>query len=125
MSKNSNGIVSQSLKATIFSVITTLVGVLIFALILRFTTLSTSVVKPVNQFIKILSIFLGCFYCVYGNKGILKGLAVGIFFSLCINLLFALFSGDNIAIGSLALETLFCAIIGVICGVITVNLKNK
>lgn len=125
MFKNSNGIIIQSLKATIFSVIVTLMGVLLFALILRFTTLPTSVVKPVNQFIKILSIFLGCFYCLSQGKGILKGIISGIFFALTINLIFSLFSGESIAMGNLALELLFCAVIGAICGIISVNLKNK
>ena len=125
MFKNSNGIVAQSLKSSIFSIIVSLVGILLFALILRFSTLPTSVVKPVNQFIKILSIFLGCFYCLSQEKGIFKGLLSGILFGLSINLLFSLFSGENIAIGKMGIELLFCAIIGAICGIISVNLKNK
>lgn len=55
------------------AIIVCLAAVLIFALVIQFTGLPESVIMPVNQFIKVLAIFIGCFFSLRGSKGWLKG----------------------------------------------------
>jgi len=72
------------------AIIVCLAAVLIFALVIQFTGLPESVIMPVNQFIKVLAIFIGCFFSLRGSKGWLKGGLVGLIAGGLTFLLFAL-----------------------------------
>lgn len=63
----------QIVKAVVLAVLFCLVAVLIFSLVLKFASLSDSVIKPVNQFIKVFAILFGCFFALRGEKGWLNG----------------------------------------------------
>lgn len=125
MSKISQGFFGQTLKATVVSIISMLISVLVFALVVHFAGLNSSIIKIVNQFLKIFSIFLGCFFVIEENGGLIKGLLTGILFSIIITLIFALVSGQSGFTFELVIELLFCGIIGLISGVISVNVKAK
>ena len=58
---DTSGTVGQIVRGVVTAVLITLVGVLVFAFVLSVTDLSDSVIKPVNQFIKLLSVFLVVF----------------------------------------------------------------
>ena len=75
------------------AIIVCLAAVLIFALVIQFTGLPESVIMPVNQFIKVLAIFIGCFFSLRGSKGWLKGGLVGLIAGGLTFLLFALLGG--------------------------------
>ena len=62
----------QVVKGVITALVITLLGVLIFAFVLSVTSLSNQVIKPVNQFIKLLAVFFGCFLSVKEGKGFAK-----------------------------------------------------
>lgn len=119
-----NNFFSSILKGVATSVIITLVGILSFAFIIKIAYLNSTVIKAVNQFIKILSIFLGCFVFVRENKGILKGGLVGGFTAIIVHLIFALMGGDISFGGLFIIDLLFQIIIGIISGVIAVNLRK-
>lgn len=112
------------IKGVFTAVISALVGVLIFALIIKMASLSSTVVKPVNQFIKVISIFLGCFFAVSGKRGYLKGGLIGIVSIIIIYLLFALISGASVFANGFTLDLLFSLAIGVLSGILAVNLKK-
>ncbi len=105
------------------AIIVCLVAVLAFALIIQFTGLSERVIKPVNQFIKVLAIFIGCFFSLRGSKGWLKGGLVGLFAGGLTFLLFGLLGGfpDGLYV---LWDLLFCVAVGVLSGVIAVNVKK-
>ncbi len=118
-------LIKQIVKGALIATFSTIVGVLIFALIIKATNLSEIAIKSVNQFIKIISIFLGVLFSVKENKGLVKGAIVGATYMLIVSLIFRLLGSRGNGFLSFILELLFCAIVGVIFGIISVNAKNR
>ncbi len=125
MEKIFGNVYKQVLRGVITAVLITLACVLIFALLLDVTGMSESVIRPVNQFIKVLSVFAGTVLFVKGEKGWLKGLLIGLISSLLSSLLFGLISGGASFGLSMLIDVLFGAAMGVISGVISVNLPRR
>ena len=111
-------------KGIFLAIIVNFIGVLLFALIIHIATLPVVVIKPVNQFIKLLSVFLGCFFFVRDGKGLIKGVVLGGIANVITYLVFALaVSGISFGIGFL-LDIIFGIIVGGISGILTVNVKK-
>ncbi len=104
-----------------------LIGILIFAFILRFTSISDKIIAPVNQVIKGFSIFLGVFMGIKKQKdmGLLKGFLIGLLFTIFAFLVFSLLDGAFSFDRTLLNDIIFGSIIGGICGIICVNLKKN
>ena len=115
------------LKGVVVGLCVSLVGILIFAFILRFTSISDKVIAPVNQVIKGVSIFLGVFLGLKKHKsqGLVAGLLIGLMFTLSAFLMFSLLDGAFCFDKSLLNDIIFGSIIGAICGIICVNLKKN
>ena len=111
-------------KGANLSLIVSLVSILIFAFIIKMASLNDGVIKCVNQFIKIISIFLGCIFSVRGKMGLFKGLLLSLLFFVLISLIFSLFCGGVAVDLSLVIDLIFCAVIGAISGVISVNVNR-
>ena len=119
-----NGYIKQIIKGLLSSVIIALICVLTFAFIVKFAMLNSGIVKAVNQFIKILSVFLGCVFCVREKAGLIKGGFIGLFFSILIYLIFAII-GTKISFGaSFFLDIVLTSLIGGVSGIIAVNMKK-
>lgn len=112
--------VSQIFKGVITAVLVTLVGVLLFAFILSFVDLSGAVIKPVNQFIKLSAVFLGCFFSIKDDCAILKGGLIGLLSTIFCFLLFCLIAGAVASWLGFLIDVVFGTIMGVLSGVITV-----
>ena len=113
------------IKATALALIASLAGVLLFALIVKFAALSQTAIKTVNQFIKVIAVFIGCFFSVKGKLGIVKG---GVSGALCTVLLYAIFSlmsGSGFFSIEMFIDILFTAVVGAISGIIAVNVRGK
>lgn len=110
------------LKAVVLSLLISLTTLLLFAIIVKTAYLGSNAIKSVNQFIKIISIFIGCFFTISGNLGIVKGLICGAVYSLCIYSIFAIIGWSQIFAG-FYLDCIFTAIVGGISGIIAVNRK--
>ena len=115
---------SGIIKGTLTAVIIMLVGVLIFAGVAKFTLFNSSVIKAVNQFIKILAIFLGCSFNIRGNNGLVRGGILALFSTVITYLLFSLFCGISTFDQNFLFDLIFTIIIGAISGVIIVNVKK-
>ena len=126
MSKNTeSAFFSSVIKGVFTALITTLLGVLIFAFIIKIAMLPSGVIKAVNQFIKVLAIFLGGAFFVKGKAGLIKGALIGAISTAVTFLLFGLF-GVGVSFGaSFFLELLFGTIVGGLSGIIAVNLKRS
>ena len=121
--KSSNGFTSI-IKGILVTLITVLIGVLIFAGIVKLASLSSGVIQAVNQLIKILAVFLGCMFTVRGGLGFLKGGIIGLVGTALTYLVFS-FIGGNVSFGvSGLLDIFFGLIIGIISGIIAVNIKK-
>jgi putative membrane protein (TIGR04086 family) len=114
----------QTLKAVIISISILLVGILLFSIVVKFAFLNDGVIKAVNQFIKILAIFLGAFFSVKEGKGLLKGLTIGFTFSVISNLIFSIMGKEMFFSLSLLIDLGFNMLIGVISGIIAVNIRK-
>lgn len=103
----------------------TLIGVFIFAFVIKAACLSSGVIKAVNQFIKILSIFLACMFSIKGGSGFLKGAIIGLLSMVVTYLVFLLMGSGATFDGGFILDLVFGLVVGAISGIITVNLKRE
>ena len=115
---------SSIIKASLMGVIITVIGVLILAGAVKLFSMSEMGIKTANQFIKTISIFLGCITCLKKEKGLIKGLLVGIISCVVIHLLFAIL-GSFIGFKRFFLDLAFCLVVGIISGIISINLRSN
>ncbi len=118
------GTLLQILTAAAVSALLVIAGILLFAGAIRLFALPTAAVRPVNQFIKTVGLFLGCVFVLKGNAGAVKGGIAGILAALTLTGAFALAGKGGFSASSAALDLLFFALIGAISGVIAVNIKK-
>lgn len=117
--------VLELMKCMGIALVASLALELLFALILKWTYLSAAVITPVNQVIKVIALFLGCFFGLNGEMGIVKGLIVGFLSTLLFKFVFSFLAGNFSFDLFFLLELLFGTIVGAICGVLSVNLRRK
>ena len=117
--------VLQVLKATLAAEIFSLLCVLIFSFIIQLFSVSTDVIKPVNQVFKILAIALGGILFIRGGRGLFKGAVYGVCAVLVTYLLFSIISSSFAVTWLFALEIALGAVAGGISGIIGVNIKHR
>ena len=127
LGENGKGLWLRVLKGTGLSLCFSLIFILVFAFCLKFTGISESIITPVNQVIKGISIFLGVFLALKKHKkhGLVCGLLIGFLFTIVAFVTFSVLCGSFVFTKSLLTDMLFGAIIGGICGIISVNLKKS
>lgn len=125
--KNSSPIVGSIAKGTLIALCVSLILVLIFAFLLKFTNIPDTIISPVNQIIKGVSIFLGVFIGLKKSKelGLVSGLLIGFIYTFLAFLVFSILAGSFSFDVTLLTDIVFGAIIGAICGIICVNIKKK
>ncbi len=125
--KQNSGAWVAILKGVSVGLCVSLVGILLFAFILRFTSISDKVIAPVNEVIKGVSIFLGVFIGLkkHKSKGLLNGILIGFLFIIVAFLVFSLLDGTFCLDRTFLNDIVFGSIIGAICGIICVNLKKS
>ena len=114
-------------KGVVCGLCVSLVVILLFAFILRFSSISDKVIAPVNEVIKGVSIFFGVFVGLrkYKKMGLLNGILIGFLFTVVAFLVFSLLDGTFSFDRTLLNDIVFGSIIGAICGIICVNLKKN
>lgn len=114
-------------KGVMVAVCISLVLVLLFAFLLKFTNIPESTIKPVNQVIKGLSILMGVFVGLKRKKelGLVSGLLIGLIYTIAAFLVFSCLGGVFAFDLTLLTDLLFGAVMGAICGIICVNLKKS
>lgn len=117
--------VSSVFKATALSLIVSLCAILIFAVIVKFAAPSERLIKTVNQFIKVIAVFIGCFFSVRGGSGIFKGAIAGALCTFLLYAIFALMSGSALFGLSMIADVALTAAVGGISGIIAVNTKGR
>ena len=90
-----NNILLNGLKGSMLSVCISLVLILIFAFIIKLTSMSDALIKPINQVIKIVSILIGTMFIVkkVKQKGLLLGAMVGLLYSILAFVVFSILNG--------------------------------
>ena len=125
--KKTGGLGLCIVKGVVTGLCVALIGILIFAFILRFTSITDTIITPVNQVIKGVSIFFGVFFGMkkYKKMGLLSGFLIGLLFTICAFLVFSVLDGAFCFDRTLINDIIFGSVIGAICGIICVNLKKN
>ena len=111
-------------KAVAVAAVVTLALVLVFALLIKLFSIGSSAIQPVNQVIKVLSIFLGCFFCLKPGKTAIKGVICGVCTVIVTYFLFAAIAGEiSFGWGNL-LDLVFGALAGGISGAVRALAKG-
>ena len=123
--KNSNML--NLLKGTLAAVSTTLILILLFALLIRFFDISDSWIFPVNQVIKVISLFVGIISTIKldSKNGFLKGLLLAISYFLLSYIVFSILQGRLAFALTNLYDFLITVLMGGIIGIIVVNIKRK
>ncbi|MBP5308011.1 MAG: TIGR04086 family membrane protein [Clostridia bacterium] len=124
MEKTSGGFGLGYLKGLLIGVSTCLAAILVFAFVLKFAELSDGWVKFINQIIKLCGITVACLVGVRGEKGFLKGAALGFSVIAVTYLLFGLISGSLDFGVSTLFEALYGIVCGILAGILSANLKK-
>ena len=125
--KKHSGVFLSIVKGSLIALCVSLIGILIFAFCLKFTSLSHKLILPINQVIKGLSIFLGVFFGLKKRKemGLVSGLLIGFVYTIVAFIVFSILNGAFNFDHTLLNDIVFGTIIGGICGIICVNLKKS
>ena len=122
--RSENSALFQIVKGTGIAVLFALVATVLFSFILRLTPVPDSVIMPVDQCIKALAVLFGCLFSLRGEKGWLKGIAVGIFTVMLTWLVFAMVGGDFSLSWLIFAELAFGAVAGLLSGIVAVNVRR-
>lgn len=124
--KREHGAFLSIVKGSLIALCVSMIGVLIFAFCLKFTSLSDKLITPINQVIKGISIFLGVFFGLRKrkDKGLVCGLMIGLIYTLAAFLVFSLLNASFVFDLTLVYDMIFGTLIGGICGIITINVKK-
>ena len=114
----------QVIKSVAFALVFSLLCAIVFASLLRFAALADKVIYPINQTVKVLSVFLGALFFVRGEKGLIKGVATGVIFTALSYLTFSAIGGDFSLSWWIVIELLLGALAGVVGGVVGVNCRR-
>ncbi len=121
------GLIVALCKGVVAGLCVALLGILIFAFLLRFTSIPDTIIAPVNQVIKGVSIFFGVFFGMKKHKsmGLFCGLLIGLLFTISAFLVFSALNGTFVFDRTFLNDIIFGCVIGAICGIICVNLKKN
>lgn len=114
------------IKGSFWGVAFSLVAILLFAFVIKFTSISENAIYPINQIIKSLSILFGCFVISKKIKtnGWLNGLLCGLCYTIVSFLIFSILDG-HLSFGlSVFNDLIFGSIMGMISGIICISLKK-
>ncbi len=114
----------SGVKGVVIALIFSMISVLIFALVIDLFSLPLSAIKPVNCILKILAVAIGTLFSVKEDKGLIKGVVMGLIISFSAFLLFGTIGGDISFSMSFLWELLLGAAIGAISGIASVALKR-
>lgn len=114
----------QIIKGVGLALAVSLIATIIFATVLRVSALPDKVIYPVNQTLKLLAVAIGTFGFVRGEKGLVKGVGIGLLFTALSYLTFSALGGD-FSLSWLIFGELFLTILcGGICGALAVNIRK-
>ena len=124
---NQRGVTYALIKGSIIALLVSMIGILLFALFLKFIAISDSAISWINQVIKALSILLGvrATLKISAGRGMIKGVLLGILYTFVAYLVFSFLSSSISFDTSTIIDFVFGGIMGGICGIIMNNSPNN
>lgn len=114
----------QVSKAACASVVFALLYSLIFAAVVGIFSIPSAAIMPVNQVFKVFAVAFGGLLFIRGERGLLKGVVLGISAAVQMWMLFSAIACSFQLGWTQLLEALICAFAGGITGVLAVNLRR-
>ena len=120
MDKQKNNTILSLLKGLFVAILISFIGILAFALIIKMFDIPESIIKPINQIIKFLSIFFGInsMYKSGSNKNLLLAIILGVLYTIVALFVFNLLNSSFYIDLNIFTDSLFGGIAGLICGII-------
>ncbi|MEG1612778.1 MAG: TIGR04086 family membrane protein [Clostridia bacterium] len=125
MAKINKNLYLDVLRSVLISIIVSFILILAFAIIVKYANLGEKVISYVNVAIKIISILTGIFIGLKEcSNGLFKGALSGLLFTLMSFLIFALLDKGFTNAHFTIIDIIIGAVVGLISGIITVNVKK-
>lgn len=119
------GMTFEVLRGILVALAFTIIAVLIFALILKSSPSAEGAIPAFNIIIKIVSIVLGSFFSLATrDKGWMRGLITGVGYMFFGFIVFSMIDGSFELSAGFLLDLLLGATVGLIMGIILVNLRK-
>lgn len=113
-------------KSCLIAVVSSLVLILIFAIIIKFSGIADNVILAINMVIKSISVVVGILFGIKNARlGAIKGLFSGLLFVLVSYVLFAIINLDGKIDLMMLVDSLIILAESLIAGIIAVNIKDK
>ena len=124
ISENGNNI-KKVIKGSAFSIIITLIGLLIYSIILSYTSVSESTIPTIVIIITAISILIGSTISTSNIKknGIINGMFVGLIYIAIIYLLSSIVTGNFLLNITSIIMIITSVLTGALGGIIGVNIK--
>ena len=115
------------IKIALVGIISTLVGILIFSVILKFVDMSSTVISYINDVIKALSIFIMVLILkkLDGERLLIKSIIAGLLYAILCFIVFSILNGSFAINMSLVFDLFFAIAVSVIATIIVNTLKRK
>ena len=120
------GQVAGLARGLLASVAVTVLGVVVFALLIKWLDLSDTVISVMNQALKLVAIFTGSRACIGrgGTGGVVKGALVGLGYMMLGIMGYAFLSGLTLSASSYLADLGMGVAAGGLCGMIMSNLRR-
>ena len=127
MKKRRLGAAAALAKGLIAAVLVTLLGMLLMAAAVIFIGMGDGAIRILNQFLKIIAVFLGTFLAVGrgGERGLVTGAGLGALYAAAGYVLYICLGENPFDIVALMGEMTICAAAGAVTGVICANMKKR
>lgn len=112
------------IRGILYALVISVFMVLGLALLIKLTSINSNVVMYINQGIKVVSMLLGIFFGTKEmNMGAAKGSLAGLLYVLLSFLVFKLLAGQEFSLS--IFDVLLGVVIGLLSGILTVNVKSS
>ena len=114
MPKFSNPVFRAHTRGTLYALVLTLAGVLIFAFVVKFAGISDSVIRPIIQIIKALSIFTGVYFLLkrIEKRAWMHGGILGLVYTVLAFFILSIIDSNFSVTGGFFIEALFALAVG-------------
>ena len=121
--KINSPVVSNVVKGSLIAVSVSLFLILIFAFLIKIFNIPDYLIKPINQVIKIMSVFIVVLFALkkLPQKGLVSGMLIGVIYTILAFLIFSFLSGKFTFSFTILIDVLCALVIGGLCGVFFVN----
>ena len=113
--------------SALVALLVTVVLILVLAIVLTFADLDSGVIRPINQVIKVISIFVGVLVLLRQVKksGIVNGSILAVLYTIVSTGVFSILMGEILFGGSFFVDLVFSVALGAISGVTVITQKRR